>query len=324
LDKLSQPRILLVKTSSLGDVIHNLPVVSDIVRHSLAAQIDWLVEESFAALPKLHPNVNNVIPVAVRRWKRALLKRSTWQEIGALRKALAQCRYDYIIDTQGLLKSALLGSNACGPHYGYDRASAREPLAALFYQHTYSVARQQHAVERNRQLVAQALSYTLQGRADFGVRAPELAIPDWLPTGRYVVLLHATSRDDKLWEEGNWVALGKQLHEQGIACVLPWGSNQEQQRSARLAALVPEAVVTPKLNLAQVAVLLSGAHAIVGVDTGIAHLAAALHRPTIGLYTATDPLLTGVYQGDLTINLGGIQRSPSVAEVSAAIAKLTA
>ena len=298
-------------------------MVSDIVSHYPEACIDWLVEESFAPLPKLHPRVNKVIPVAVRRWKRAVFQSNTWREIGALRSTLAQCRYDLIIDTQGLLKSALLGMNAKGAHYGYDRNSAREPLASLFYQHTYSVARLQHAVERNRQLAALALGYTLQGKANFGIHAPEIASPEWLPSARYVVLLHATSRDDKLWEESNWVALGKQLHEQGIVCVLPWGSTKEQERSQRLAALIPEAISTPKLNLNEVAALLAGAHAIVGVDTGIAHLAAALHRPTIGIYTATDPLLTGVYQGDLTINLGGIQRSPSVAEVSAAITKLT-
>jgi heptosyltransferase-1 len=308
----------------LGDVIHNLPVVSDIVSHYPEARIDWLVEEGFVPLPKLHPRVNRVIPVAVRRWKRAILKGSTWREIGALRRSLAQCRYDLIIDTQGLLKSALLGANAQGTHYGYDRHSAREPLASLFYKHTYPVARLQHAVERNRQLAAQALGYTLQGKADFGIHAPAIASLEWLPSTRYVVLLHATSRDDKLWAEAHWVKLGKQLHEQEIVCVLPWGSVKEQQRSQRLAAQIPDAVATPKLNLDQVAALLAGAHAIVGVDTGIAHLAAALHRPTIGIYTATDPLLTGVYQGDRAINLGGMQRSPSVAEVSAAIAKLTA
>lgn len=293
------------------------------MRHFPAAQIDWLVEESFAALPKLHPRVRNVIPVALRRWKRAVFKRDTWQEIGALRATLSQQRYDHIIDTQGLLKSALLGANACGPHSGYDRHSAREPLATLFYQHTYLVARQQHAVVRNRQLAARVLGYELEDKADFGIQAPVLTPPAWRGKGRYVVLLHATSRADKLWDEANWIALGAQLHAQGIRCILPWGSVHEQERSLRLAAQISDSLATPRLHLNQVAALLAGAHAIVGVDTGIAHLAAALHRPTIGIYTATDPMLTGVYPGDLSINLGGVQSAPSVDEVRAAMVKLT-
>lgn len=298
-------------------------MVTDIVRNFPDAQIDWLVEEGFASLPKLHPQVQDVIPVAMRRWKRAIFKRSTWQELSAFRKGLSRRTYDYVIDTQGLLKSALLATKAQGPHHGYDRYSIREPLATLFYQHTHTVARQQHAVERNRQLAAQVLGYEVQNLAEFGIRAPDLAKPDWLPTGRYVVLLHATSRDDKLWSEANWIALGAHLREQGMTCVLPWGSVTEQERSLRLATAIPGAIVTPRLGLDNVAALLGGAYAIVGVDTGIAHLAAALHRPTIGIYTATDPMLTGVYQGERTINLGGMHRSPSVAEVSAAITELT-
>lgn len=319
----SSPRILLVKTSSLGDVIHNLPVVTDIMRNVPGAHIDWLVEEGFASLPRLHPQVNDVIPVAMRRWKRAPLQLATWREIGAFRADLSRRCYDLVIDTQGLLKSALLASKAQGAHHGYDRLSIREPLAALFYQHTHTVARQQHAVERNRQLAAQVLGYAVQGLAEFGIRAPVLPTPDWLPAGRYVVLLHATSRDDKLWSEANWIALGSHLREQGMTCVLPWGSATEQERSLRLATAIPGAVVAPRLGLDNVAALLGGAYAIVGVDTGIAHLAAALHRPTIGIYTATDPLLTGVYPGERTLNLGGRQSSPSVADICAALTRLT-
>ncbi|MDP1997012.1 MAG: glycosyltransferase family 9 protein, partial [Gallionella sp.] len=131
------PHILLVKTSSLGDVLHNLPVVSDIVRHYPNAQIDWVVEESFAALPGLHPAMRNVIPVAVRRWRGKLLSAATWREIAAFRNKLAAQRYDIAIDTQGLLKSALLMRGANGLRCGFDRDSAREPLAASLYQRTF-------------------------------------------------------------------------------------------------------------------------------------------------------------------------------------------
>lgn len=318
------PRILLVKTSSLGDVLHNLPVVSDIVRHYPHAHIDWVVEESFAALPRLHPAVRNIIPVAVRRWRRKLLKSDTWREIAAFRRTMAASHYDLAIDTQGLLKSALLMRNAQTLRCGYDKHSAREPLAASLYQRTFPVATGQHAVERNRQLAAQALGYTLDEPADYGILPPQIVRPDWLVNEAYAVLLHATSRDDKLWDEANWIALGHGLHERNIRCVLPWGSEAERMRSQRLAAAIPAAIAPPRLNLNEAAALLGGAQAVVGVDTGLAHLAAALGVPTVGVYTATDPVLTGLYAGRRMVNLGNIDQAPGVAEVVAALKQVAA
>lgn len=309
------PRILLVKTSSLGDVLHNLPVVTDIMRHYPHAQIDWLVEEGFYALPKLHPAVQRVIPVAVRRWRKKLWQAATWREMIGLGQALRQQQYDFVIDTQGLIKSAWLARQAHGLRCGFDQHSAREALAAHSYQRTFAVAKGQHAVERNRQLVAQALGYELDTPTDYGIHPPVLPPPAWLPTEKYVVLLHATSRDDKLWEEARWVELATRLQQQGYVCVLPWGSTTEQARSQRLTAQIPHAVTPPKLDLPTLAALLGGAHAVVGVDTGLAHLAAALDRPTIGIYTSTDPVLTGLHGGARICNLGGIAQSPSVETV---------
>lgn len=309
------PRILLVKTSSLGDVLHNLPVVTDILRHYPNAQIDWLVEEGFSALPKLHPAVQRVIPVAVRRWRKKLLQAATWREIIGLGQTLRQQQYDFVIDTQGLIKSAWLARQAHGVRCGFDQHSAREALAAHSYQRTFAVAKGQHAVERNRQLVAQALDYSLDTPADYGIHPPVLPVPAWMPAGNYVVLLHATSRDDKLWQEACWVELGTRLQQQGYASILPWGSATEQARSQRLAAQIPHAVCPPKLDLPTLAALLGGAHAVVGVDTGLAHLAAALDRPTVGIYTNTDPVLTGLHGGARICNLGGIAQSPTVEAV---------
>ncbi|MDO8262964.1 MAG: lipopolysaccharide heptosyltransferase I [Gallionella sp.] len=309
------PRILLVKTSSLGDVLHNLPVASDIARHFPDAQIDWVVEESFAALPRLHPAVRNILPVAVRRWRGKLLSATVWREIAAFRNTLAAQRYDIAIDTQGLLKSALLMRGAHGLRCGFDRRSAREPLAATLYQRTFPVATGQHAVERNRQLAAQALGYTLEWHADYGIRPPAVARPDWLAKGAYAVLLHATSRADKLWSEANWIALGRYLHEKNIRCVLPWGSAAEQARGLRLAGAIPDAIAPPRLSLNEAAALLGGAQAVIGVDTGLAHLAAALGVPTVGIYTATDPALTGLYAGRCAVNLGNIDRAPETVAV---------
>ncbi|MDO8464059.1 MAG: lipopolysaccharide heptosyltransferase I [Gallionella sp.] len=321
---LQSPQILLVKTSSLGDVLHNLPVVSDIARRYPGAQIDWVVEENFAALPKLHPAVRNIIPVAIRRWRGKLLSTATWREIAAFRSTLTVHHYDIAIDTQGLLKSALLMRGAQGLRCGFDRHSAREPLAASLYQQIFTVATVQHAVERNRQLAAQALGYALESCADYGIRPPVIARPAWLEEGAYMVLLHATSRTDKLWNEANWIALGRFLHGKNIRCVLPWGNKAEQARSLRLAGSIPDAIAPPRLSLNEAAALLGGAQAVIGVDTGLAHLAVALGVPTVGIYTATDPVLTGLYADTNIVNLGGIGHAPDVAAVISALQRVAA
>lgn len=309
------PRILLVKTSSLGDVLHNLPVVTDIERHFPNAKIDWLVEENLAELPRLHPAVHDVIPVALRRWRGRLLSPVTWREIRAFRAFLAAQNYDFAIDTQGLLKSALLMHGAQGLRCGFDRRSAREPLASFLYQNTFAVSKSQHAVERNRQLVAQALDYALDDPANYGIHAPSIGHIEWLDQGAYAVLLHATSRADKLWDEANWITIGRYLKEKSIRAILPWGTEPERQRSLRLAEDIPGAVTPPRLGFREAASLLGAAHAVIGVDTGLAHLAAALNAPTVGIYTSTDPALTGLYAGAHVINLGGINRAPNAGTV---------
>ena len=200
------PKILLVKTSSMGDVIHNLPVVSDILAHFPEAEIDWVVEESFAGIPALHPGVGKIIPVAVRRWRKHLLSRAVHTEISAFVKHLRSKTYDVVLDTQGLIKSAIITRLAQGARCGFDRQSAREPLAALFYDKTLRVEKIQHAVVRNRLLAGRALGYSPDDPVNYGIVAPSLALP-WLPTTPFVVLLHATSRDDKLWPEAGWICL---------------------------------------------------------------------------------------------------------------------
>ncbi len=317
----STPNIVLVKTSSLGDVLHNLPVVTDICQHVPGARIDWVVEENFAALPLLHPGVNRVIPVAMRRWRK-----SWWQargEMQAVCRDLRASRYDLALDTQGLLKSALITRCTHTTLCGFDWNSAREPIASLFYDRTYPVAKNQHAVERNRHLAGQALGYVPQAAPDYGIRVPDLTLP-WLPAEPYAVLLHATSRDDKLWVEANWIELGSHLNQSGIRTILPWGNEQEKARSERLSTSITGAICPSRLNLNEAVAMLGQARAVIGVDTGLSHLAAALGVPTIGIYTATDPGLTGLYAGSRAINLGGKNSSPTVAEVLTAIEKASA
>ena len=314
------PDIVLIKTSSLGDGLHNFPVVTDICTHYPEAKIDWVVEESFAALPALHPNVRNIIPVALRRWRK-----SWWASRGEIKTACRTLRaqhYDLALDTQGLLKSALITRCTDAPHCGMDWNSAREPLASLLYECTFFVPKMQHAVERNRQLAGLALGYTPVGEPNYGIHIPAAALPWFKHSTPYVVLLHATSRDDKLWEETNWIALGKTLAAQGLQLVLPWGSEKEKARSERLAAAIPNAICPPRLSLNEATALLGRAQAAIGVDTGLSHLAAALNIPTIGIYTATDPGLTGLHAGKLAVNLGGKQKSPTVDEVLFTLSEL--
>lgn len=319
-------RILLVKTTSLGDVIHNLPVASDIRRAFPEVEIDWVVEESFAEIPRLHPAVARVIPVAVRRWRKSPLSAATWREISAYRRTARRPAsadfYDAVLDTQGLVKSALLARQSRGKKFGYAATAAREPLAARFYDHSFNIPKNLHAVLRNRQLAAVALGYALDDLPlDYGIAAPPLSAT-WLPTDRYAVLLTATSRADKEWPEENWLALGATLNAAGLSCVLPGGSADERVRAQRLATGMVEAVAAPAMNLTALAGLLAGAQIVIGVDTGLVHLAAALQRPTLALYSASDPLLTGVLGGADCVNLGSRGAPPTAAEVVAAALQL--
>ncbi|MBU0750972.1 MAG: lipopolysaccharide heptosyltransferase I [Gammaproteobacteria bacterium] len=320
-------RILLVKTSSLGDVIHNLPVATDLRRRFPDAVIDWVVEENFAELPRLHPAVRRVIPVAVRRWRKTLLSSATWSEIGAFRRAASTEFFDAVLDTQGLLKSALISTQARGPRYGHAADSAREPLAARFYDRAFSIPKNLHAVERNRRLAAAAFGYATDDLPlDYGITAPPLAAP-WLPNdgkGDYAVLLTATSRADKEWPEPDWQALGQALITMGMRCVLPAGSPAERGRAGRIAATLGRAVAAPPLNLTQLAGLMAGAQIVIGVDTGLTHLAAALNRPTIAIFCASDPQLTGVFAGARAVNLGGMHAPPGAGEVLASCSQLLA
>ena len=308
------PRILLVKTSSMGDVIHNLPIVSDIRSRFPDADIHWLVEEGFADIPRLHPGVNEVIPVALRRWRKQLYRPGTWHEMAALRRRLQAAPYDFILDTQGLIKSAWLGRLAPGMHIGYAKSCAREALAARFYDRTFHVDPAAHAVVRYRALAAQAFDLPADLPLNYGLPAPQTA-PAWAPDRPYAMLLHATSRDEKLWPEDDWTALGIHLHQRGMASVLPWGNGVEFERAQALATSIPDAIVAPRMRLSEAAALLSRARIVIGVDTGLVHLATAVGVPTIGIYCGSDPARNGLYANTPIANLGRDGAPPGVDEV---------
>jgi heptosyltransferase I len=313
-------QILLVKTSSMGDVIHNLPVASDIRAAHPGSEIDWVVENPFAAIPKLHPGVRRVLPVAIRRWRSTWWQAQARGEIGSFLAALKAVAYDAVIDTQGLLKSAVVARLARGPRFGLDWKSSREPLA-LLYNRALSVPWTMHAVERNRALAAQALGYALPRQLDYGI----LAFPSryaWLAAETYAVLIHGTSASAKLWPVARWIDLARRLEKSGVRSVLPWGNTGERERAEQIAVPVPGAVVPPALSLADTASVLAGARACIGLDTGLTHLAGALKVPTVGIYCATDPAATGLYGCARALNFGGIGTPPPVEDVIGALHNL--
>ncbi len=308
-------KVLIVKTSSMGDVVHALPAASDLLRHVPGVQIDWLVEAPFAAIPQLHPGIRRVLPMAWRKWRKTLLEKKTREAIGALRRELRAETYDLVLDLQGLLKSALWARQARGPLAGYDADSAREPLAAWFYARKAAVPRDLQAVERNRRLAAAHGGYPMPATPpDFGLAAPE---PIWRPKVPYAVIIPNASRKEKLWPERRWIAVGQRLKDKGWLPVVLWGSESEQTLAERIAAGC-EGDVPRFLKVGDVAGLLAGAAQVVGLDTGFTHLAAALGRPTLGIYCDHEPGLAGITGNGpdaVVSSIGGKGQVPGLNEV---------
>lgn len=294
-------RLLLVKTSSLGDVIHALAPLTDACRAVPGLACDWVVEEPYAEIPAWHPAVKTVIPCALRRWRRAPLQAVRSGEWGRFRAAVRAAAYDRVLDAQGLVKSAVLAAQARGPVTGRGFGSSREPLAALFYSQRIDVDRGQDQVERMRELFARALGYPQpRGLPEFGLSARRFAAPG-SAEAPYVVFQHAASWPSKLWPEAHWQALGRELRERGLAVKLPWGTPAEQAAAQRIGAAFGGEVL-PQLGLTALARVLAGARFVVGLDTGVTHLAAALGIRSVSLHGPSVPVIRGVASGAL-VNL---------------------
>ncbi|MFJ4113177.1 lipopolysaccharide heptosyltransferase I [Pseudomonas sp. NPDC089758] len=286
-------RVLIIKTSSLGDVIHTLPALTDAAHAIPGIRFDWVVEEGFAEIPSWHPAVDQVIPVAIRRWRKNVWQTIKSGEWKAFKQRVRERKYDLVIDAQGLVKSAWLTRYVKAPVAGLDRYSAREGWASRFYDRRLSVAVGQHAVERVRQLFAMALAYDLpEGIGNYGLDLDRLQLP---PAAPYVVFLHGTTWATKHWPEAYWRELAERLGRSRLQVCLPWGNQAEKDRAERIAQGLNNCQVLPRLNLAGVARVLAAAKACVAVDTGLGHLAAALDVPTISLFGPTNPGLTGAY-----------------------------
>jgi heptosyltransferase-1 len=285
-------RVLIVKTSSMGDVIHTFPAVEDARRNRPDIAFDWCVEEAFAGIVALHPAIGTIHKVAIRRWRKQLLGSGTWHEMAALRRTLRAGQYDLVIDAQGLLKSAFVAIQAGAPIAGLDRASAREPSATLFYKRKYAVPRDLHAIERTRRLFGLALDYRPDlSILDSGIVPPPggLAGID----GQTAFLLHGTSREDKKWPAQDWVGTARLLADKGMTPVTTWSNEREKTVAEAIAYALPSTIVVPKSPLADIAAIIGRSTLVIGADTGLTHLASAFGLPTVAVFLATEPGLTG-------------------------------
>ncbi|MGX9934446.1 lipopolysaccharide heptosyltransferase I [Advenella kashmirensis] len=293
-------KILIVRSSSLGDLVHMLPAISDIHRHVPGAQIDWVVEEHFAEIPAWHPAVHEVIVISHRRWRKQWLSRQAGSERRAFAQNLRKRDYDIVLDMQGLMKSAWVVRQAKGRRHGLDWRSARESLASLFYHERHKVEFWQPAVRRQRLLASAALGYTFSGDPDFGLQS----FTDNTPIQDYAVIMPSASREDKLWPEQDWQVVFGLLKQAGLRLKLLAGNENEAARAQALIRDFDNAEVLPRMSLTEVAKLLAACKIMVGLDSGLTHLAAALGRPTIGIYSASTPVRTPLEGAGFTASLG--------------------
>jgi heptosyltransferase-1 len=286
-------RVLIVKLSSLGDVLHAMPVVHDIQAAHPGAVVDWVVEPGFAPLVRRVQGIGDVVDCALRRWRRSWWTAATRAEWRGFRQQLQRSAYDAVIDLQGLVKSALVARLARGRRYGLanrTEGSSFEWPARWMVDQAIRVEPHIHALDRSRLLAARALGYEVAGPPRFGLaaRGPRLA-------QRTVVFAHGASRDDKLWPEPHWLELGRRCIALGWQVVLPHGGEAERARAERLAAALgaPAAQVWPAMPLDALADRMAACHGVVGVDSGLSHLAVALDLPHLQLYNTPTAWRTG-------------------------------
>jgi len=278
----------------MGDILHTLPALTDARQYYSNIEFDWLIEEDFAEIPTWHEGVSTVIPIALRRWKKNIWRSVFSKSVRTTIKQLRLSSYDFIIDAQGLTKSALFARLAKGKRYGLDRRSARDPSAFIHYHKTYSISWRQHAVARLRQLFAAILEYPVPvGPPKYGINKANLMTS--IHELSYLVFVVNTTWETKLWPERFWRELTLKAESLGYPIYITSGNDDEFARAQRISADIDYATALPRQTITSLAGLLKSATAIVSIDTGLSHLAAALNKPTISIYGATDPKMTGTY-----------------------------
>lgn len=291
-------KVLIIKLTSMGDLMHALPALSDAAKYKPEIRFDWVVDEAFAEVPKWHPNVDKVITTSHRRWKKSAWQTLTGGELRQFYRELNADEYDVVVDMQNNLKSALVSKLRRGPVYGLDKDSCRERPAHLAYQFPISVDPQQHAVTRMRKILAQALKYPVPATAaNYAAKFKNYPLPqlDFALPERYVFFVHNASWLTKLWPVKYWQQLVLLARAEGYAVLLPSGNDEEHQRAKQIAAVDEQAFALPRLPLNDIAALMHHASGAICSDTGLAHLAAVASTPAITLYGATDTALIGTY-----------------------------
>ena len=286
-------KVLLVKTSSLGDLIHSMPAVTELAQNHPDIELHWLVEEGFSDIPLWHPFVKKTHSCAVRRWRKSLFSRVTRNEIKALKQSLLSEGFDRVIDAQGLIKTAFMVRWFSCKTIGFDKQSIKEPLASLAYERKIFVAKGQNAILRVKQLLAAAFNYPVSHSIEFGLQVNMPESFAFQTNNPYVICLHGTVWPSKVWPEEYWIDLANRLLQQGYEVLFPFGDDSEKTRAERICQNAG-ATLLPKCSLNDLAFLLQQASAVVGSDTGLSHIAAALAVPVVGLYGPTDRQLTGL------------------------------
>lgn len=287
-------RVLIIKMSSMGDIIHTLPAVTDATQSISNIQFDWVVEESFAEIPNWHKQVQQIIPIALRRWRKNIWQAVQNGEVKQFYKQLSARQYDIVLDAQGSIKSAITTRLSRGCRLGMDKHSVRESLAYLAYQQTFSVPWQQHAIDRLRQLFAKALKYPLpKTQPDYAINKENLSQAKIQLPKDYLIFIPNTSCSSKHWPNYSWSLLIEEMTRQEVSVFIPWGNENERKNANRLTNKNRLAQVLPYLSLNELAAVLANAKAVVAVDTGLSHLSAALGIPTIVLYGPTNSSLIG-------------------------------
>lgn len=287
-------RVLIIKVSSMGDVLHTLPSLTDSMYLLPNIQFDWVVEEQFSEIPTWHPSVKEIIPIGIRRWRNNLLNISSYQEWYKFKSILQKYNYDKVIDAQGLIKSAILITYiARGEKHGMDYKSSREPFSSCFYDYCHTIDKNMHAIERIRYLFASSLGYKVPIKtADYSIYNYFINKYNYEP---HLIFLHATTCPNKQWPKSHWRTLISFACNAGYRISLPWGTEKERQYAEELKENFNCVEVLPKLSLCEIAKKIIGASAVVSVDTGLSHLTAALNCYNLTLYGPTKPKLIGVY-----------------------------